>query len=190
MPRPTCVWRRSSPSSPQERGQDRPAVRRASPSPGPGPRAWEYESWTDDLERAVVALSHQNFAFADDLLRRWSSTYRPSDLDERGTYLLARSIALQGDLKRDQGAVVGPLSAQRGYTTARSLYTELATPRRVAQLDLSLSVATEMSGALETAARQYEDLAIDVIPTRPCPCAPGGSEPPSARTATTTTRSG
>ncbi|MER5202270.1 hypothetical protein [Streptomyces sp. NPDC002825] len=127
----------------------------------PRPRAWEYESWTDDLERAVVALSHQNFAFADDLLRRWSSTYRPSDLDERGTYLLARSIALQGDLKRDQGAVVGPLSAQRSYTQARSLYTELAIPRRVAQLDLSLAVVTEMSGALETAARQYEDLAID-----------------------------
>ncbi|WP_318209442.1 MULTISPECIES: hypothetical protein [unclassified Streptomyces] len=127
----------------------------------PRPRAWEYESWTDDLERAVIALSHQNFAFADDLLRRWSSSYRPSELDERGTYLLARSVALQGDLKRDQGAVVGPLSAQRCYANARSLYTELAIPRRVAQLDLSLAVVTEMSGALDTAARQYEDLAID-----------------------------
>ncbi|MFF7777053.1 helix-turn-helix domain-containing protein [Streptomyces tanashiensis] len=127
----------------------------------PRPRAWEYESWTDDLERAVVALSHQNFAFADDLLRRWSSSYRPSELDERGTYLLARSIALQGDLKRDQGSVVGPLSAQRCYTSARSLYTELAIPRRVAQLDLSLAVVTEMSGELEIAARQYEDLAVD-----------------------------
>lgn len=120
----------------------------------PRPRAWEYESWTDDLERAVVALSHQNFAFADDLLRRWSSSYQPSELDERGTYLLARSVALQGDLKRDQGAVVGPLSAQRCYANARSLYAELAIPRRVAQLDLSLAVVTEMAGALE-------DLAID-----------------------------
>ncbi|MEU4269418.1 hypothetical protein [Streptomyces sp. NPDC026092] len=127
----------------------------------PRPRAWEYESWTDDLERAVVALSHQNFAFADDLLRRWSSGYQPSEPDERGTYLLARSVALQGDLKRDQGAVVGPLSTQRCYANTRSLYTELEIPRRVAQLDLSLAVVTEMSGALETAARQYEDLAID-----------------------------
>lgn len=34
-----------------------------------GPRVWEYETWNDDLDRAVVALSRQNFAFADNLLR-------------------------------------------------------------------------------------------------------------------------
>lgn len=127
----------------------------------PRPRAWEYESWSEDIERAVVALSHQNFAFATDLLHRWTSRYSTSDLDERGLYLLARATALQGDLKRDQGAVVGPLSAQRSYAGARSLYTQLQIPRRVAQLDLSLAVVTEMAGELEPAARQYEDLSSD-----------------------------
>ncbi|AKJ10110.1 hypothetical protein ABB07_08760 [Streptomyces incarnatus] len=127
----------------------------------PRPRAWDYETWADDLERAVVALARQNFPFAESLLHRWTSRYKASELDERGLSLLARSTALHGDLMRDQGAVVGPLSAQRAYANARSLYMQLAIPRRVAQLDLSLAVVTEMVGELETAARQYEDLVAD-----------------------------
>ncbi|MFE7134770.1 helix-turn-helix domain-containing protein [Streptomyces sp. NPDC057638] len=126
-----------------------------------GPRAWEYESWSDDLERAVVALNQQNFAFADHLLGRWLPRFPSKELDDKGLYLLARSTALLGDLRRDQGAVIGPLSAHQAYTGARSIFTQLGIPRRVAQLDLSLAVVTEMSGSLETAARNYEQLAID-----------------------------
>lgn len=127
----------------------------------PRPRAWEYEEWTDDLDRAVVALSRQKFHFAEDLLRRWTSRFKPADLDDRGLYLLARSTALIGDLRRDQGEVLGPLSAQRSYAGARSIFTQLVIPRRVAQLDLSLAVVAEMAGELETAAHCYEDLAVD-----------------------------
>ncbi|CAM5578842.1 hypothetical protein ADK47_37780 [Streptomyces rimosus subsp. rimosus] len=126
-----------------------------------GPRAWEYESWTDDLDRVVVALSRQNFAFADNLLSRWLERFEPPELDDKGLYLFARSTALLGDLHRDQGAVLGPLSAQHSYTGARSLFTQLDIPRRIAQLDLSLAVVAEMSGRLELAARHYESLAVD-----------------------------
>ncbi|MFG3440005.1 helix-turn-helix domain-containing protein [Nonomuraea sp. NPDC047897] len=126
-----------------------------------GPRPWDYETWTDDLDRTVVALSRQNFGFAFDLLNRWLSRYEPQKLDEKGLYLYARSTALLGDLQRDQGKIAGPLSAQYSYTSARSIYTELDIPRRVAQLDLSLAVVTEMSGQLDHAGRMYETLAVD-----------------------------
>lgn len=126
-----------------------------------GPRAWEYESWAEDLDRVVVALSRQNFAFADSLLSRWLTRYDAREMDEKGLYLFARSTALIGDVKRDQGAVLGPLSAQHSYTRARAVFTQLDIPRRVAQLDLSLAVITEMSGKLEVSARHYETLAVD-----------------------------
>ncbi|MFJ5029516.1 helix-turn-helix domain-containing protein [Streptomyces sp. NPDC088560] len=126
-----------------------------------GPRAWEYESWADDLDRAVVALSRQNFAFADNLLGRWLTRFKALELDDKGLYLFARSTAMLGDLKRDQGAVLGPLSAQHSYARARQVFTQLGIPRRVAQLDLSLAVVAEMSDKLEIAARQYETLAVD-----------------------------
>lgn len=126
-----------------------------------GPLAWEYESWTDDLDRAVVALSRQDFTFADSLIRRWLGRFKPATLDDKGLYLFARSTALLGDLQRDQGAVMGPLSAQHSYASAKSLFGQLDIPRRVAQLDLSLAVVAEMSGRLEVAAHQYESLAVD-----------------------------
>ncbi|MFE1957264.1 hypothetical protein [Streptomyces sp. NPDC059479] len=126
-----------------------------------GPRAWEYESWTDDLDRVVVALSRQDFLFADNLLNRWLARFKPLELDDKGLYLFARSTALLGDLQRDQGAVLGPMSAQHSYAGARSVFAQLDIPRRVAQLDLSLAVVAEMSGKLETAARHYETLAVD-----------------------------
>ncbi|MCX5169723.1 helix-turn-helix domain-containing protein [Streptomyces antibioticus] len=126
-----------------------------------GPRAWEYESWADDLDRAVVALSRQNFTFADSLLMRWLGRFKAPALDEKGLYLHARSTALLGDLKRDQGVVLGPLSAQHSYADARAVFTQLDIPRRVAQLELSLAVVAEMSGKLEIAARDYETLAVD-----------------------------
>ncbi|MEZ7129721.1 ElyC/SanA/YdcF family protein [Nonomuraea sp. AD125B] len=126
-----------------------------------GPRAWEYETWTDDLDRAVVALGRQSFNYAADLLNRWLARYDLHTLDDKGLYLFARSTTLLGDLQRDQGAVTGPLSARRSYLNARSVYTQLDIPRRVAQLDLSLAVVAEMSGQLNEAAQEYEVLAVD-----------------------------
>ncbi|MFJ7274206.1 hypothetical protein [Kitasatospora sp. NPDC098663] len=127
-----------------------------------GPRAWEYESWTEDIERAVLAAARQDFVFAGSLLERWRSRWPVTELDDRGLYLLARSTALVGDLRRDQGALLGPLSASASYAQARLLFTRLDIPRRTAQLDLSLAVVTEMSGQLGTAASRYSDLAGDV----------------------------
>ncbi|MEU6299981.1 helix-turn-helix domain-containing protein [Streptomyces erythrochromogenes] len=126
-----------------------------------GPLAWEYESWSDDLDRAAVCLSRQDFTFAERLVRRWLGRFELSGLDDKGVYLYARSTALLGDLQRDQGAVLGPLSVQQSYASARWLFDRLGTPRRVAQLDLSLAVIAEMSGRLESAAQQYQSLAGD-----------------------------
>jgi hypothetical protein len=97
-----------------------------------GPWAWDYETWTDDLDRAVVALSRQSFSYATDLLNRWLTRYDPHALDDKGLYLFARSTTLFGDLQRDQGAVAGPLSARRSYLNARSIYGQLDIPRRIA----------------------------------------------------------
>jgi transcriptional regulator with XRE-family HTH domain len=127
----------------------------------PGPRSWDYESWTDDIERSATALNGQTFSFAASLLDRWLSRYPPAGLDDPGLYLFARTTALRGDLLRDQGAVVGPLSAAHAYARARSVFDQLGNPRRVAQLDLSLAVVTEMAGNLDAAARRYEILAAD-----------------------------
>ncbi|MGE7391821.1 hypothetical protein ACQKM2_40780 [Streptomyces sp. NPDC004126] len=125
------------------------------------PPAWEYESWADDLDRVVVALSQQDFTFAECLLSRWQSRFKSAELDEKGLYLFARSTALFGDLKRYRGTPVGLLSAQHSYAGARAVFMHLGIPRRVAQLDLSHAVVMEMSGKLETAARAYESLAVD-----------------------------
>ncbi|MEV7770162.1 hypothetical protein [Kitasatospora sp. NPDC086791] len=127
-----------------------------------GPRTWEYESWAEDIERAVLAASRQDFVFAGGLLERWRSHWPAAELDDRGIYLLARSTTLVGDLRRDQGALLGPGSAATSYAQARLLYTRLDIPRRTAQLDLSLAVVTEMSGQLSAAASRYSDLAGDV----------------------------
>ncbi|MBB5777399.1 hypothetical protein [Nonomuraea jabiensis] len=126
-----------------------------------GPRAWDYETWSDDLDRAVVALSRQSFGHAAELLNRWLTRHTPHSLDDKGLYLFARSTTLLGDLQRDQGAVAGPLSARRSYLNARSVYSQLDIPRRIAQLDLSLAVVAEMSGRLDEAAKEYEALAVD-----------------------------
>jgi len=108
-----------------ERPGTQTAGRRVTPT---GPLAWEYESWTDDLDRAVVALARQDFTFAESLISRWTSRFTPLRLDDRGLYPFARSTALLGDLQRDQGSVVGPLSAHRSYVTAKSLFTQLDIP--------------------------------------------------------------
>ncbi|WP_406482428.1 helix-turn-helix domain-containing protein [Streptomyces sp. NBC_01615] len=120
-----------------------------------------YETWTEDIERAVVCISRQNFPFASTLLNRWLASRDPHHLDDKGLYLYGRSLVLLGDLQRDQGAILGPLSARHSYRAARGMFTELDIPRRVAQIELSLAVVQEMSGQLEASARHYELLATD-----------------------------
>ncbi|MFF0292479.1 hypothetical protein ACFYS8_04540 [Kitasatospora sp. NPDC004615] len=126
-----------------------------------GPRLWEYETWAEDLERSVVALNRQNFGFAHSLLSRWSTRWPVDELDDRGLYLLGRSTVLEADLYRDQGVLIGPMSAQHAYAKARQIFTQLDVPRRIAQIELSQAVVAEMSGKLDAAARRYEALALD-----------------------------
>ncbi|MFI6941957.1 helix-turn-helix domain-containing protein [Streptomyces sp. NPDC050418] len=126
-----------------------------------GVRAADYETWTEDIDRTIVCLSRQNFTFASSLLNRWLGAHHPRSLDPKGQYLYGRSLALLGDLQRDQGAILGPLSARQSYANARGLFTELDIPRRVAQIELSLAVVNEMAGQLDQSARQYEQLATD-----------------------------
>lgn len=126
-----------------------------------GPRLWEYETWAEDLERSVVALNRQNFGFAQSLLSRWSTRWPVGELDDRGLYLLGRTTVLEADLYRDQGVLVGPLSAQYAYAKARRIFTQLDVPRRIAQIELSQAVVAEMSGKLNAAAHRYEVLSVD-----------------------------
>lgn len=126
-----------------------------------GMRAWEYESWTDDLDRAVIALSRQDFPSAERLLQRWLVRFTPAALDDRGVYLFARSTALLGDLRRDRGSLVGPMSASHAYRRARDLFAQLDVPRRTGQLDLLLTLLDEMTGQHDTALRHYARLVTD-----------------------------
>ena len=127
----------------------------------PVPPAWDYETWTDDLDRAVAALSRQDFAVGIRLLERWLGSFPAEQLDTRGLYLHARSLVLLGDAHRDQGRLEGPLSATQAYRRALAMFSDLDVPRRVAQIELSLTVVGEMSGQLQLAARRYAGLADD-----------------------------
>jgi tetratricopeptide (TPR) repeat protein len=125
------------------------------------PREWDYETWTDDLGRAAACLARQDFTFATSLVDRWLRRFTPEDLDANGLYLHARSLALLGDLRRDQGAIRGPLSARQTYRTAWTMFQNLGHPRRAAQMELALAVVDEMSGHLEPAATRYRTLSGD-----------------------------
>ncbi|MBZ3906767.1 helix-turn-helix domain-containing protein [Streptomyces griseiscabiei] len=124
-------------------------------------RPADYETWTEDIERAVICVSRQDFPFASTLLNRWLGSRDPHHLDDKGLYLYGRSLVLLGDLQRDQGAILGPLSAIQSYRSAHGMFTELGIPRRAAQIELSLAVVQEMSGRLDASARQYELLSAD-----------------------------
>ena len=131
-------------------------------SPGQlAPPAWDYETWADDLDRAVVALSRQDFTACTWLTERWLARYPAAQLDARGLYLHARSLVLLGDAHRDQGRLGGPHSAAHSYRHAMAVYGDLDIPRRVAQVELSLTVVAEMGGGLQAAARGYARLAGD-----------------------------
>jgi hypothetical protein len=125
-----------------------------------GPRPWEYESWTDDLDRVVVALSRQDFRVADSLLSRWLD-FRMQKLDSHGLYLLGRSMVLLGDLRRDQGLLTGALSAHHAYGTARAIFSHLDIPRRLAQVELLIVLVDEMSWNIDSAVHRYELFAAD-----------------------------
>lgn len=56
----------------------------------------DFEAWAEDLDRAVVALSWQNFRHAGELLNRWLASLDPDQLDDRGLYLYGRSLTLLG----------------------------------------------------------------------------------------------
>jgi tetratricopeptide (TPR) repeat protein len=126
-----------------------------------GPREWDYETWSDDLGRAAACLARQDFKFAASLVDRWLRRFDPYGLDSHGLYLHARSLVLLGDLQRDQGDIRGPLSARQTYRKAQQLFHDLAVPRRVAQVELSMAVVDEMTGRLQPAAERYDLLAED-----------------------------
>lgn len=121
----------------------------------------DQETWTEDLERIVVCLDRQDFAFAATLLERWFGRARPHDLDDGSLYLYGRSLVLSGDLRRLQGTLQDLAIAKRFYSHAHDVFTRLGIPRRAAQIELSLAVATEMAGRLTAAATRYEQLADD-----------------------------
>lgn len=121
----------------------------------------DLESWADDLDRVVVYLSRQDFGLADRLLSRWLNAVEIDRLTDRGAYLRARSLTLFGDMQRDQGVLLGPLSATKAYQQAFTGYRKLHIDRRMAQIELNLTVVTEMAGQLETAATGYGELAND-----------------------------
>jgi len=121
----------------------------------------DHETWTEDLERAIIYASHQEFEFASTLIDRWLGVRDPADLDSRGLYLYGRSLTLVGDIRRDRGTILGPLSARNSYHAARATFSALGIPRRIAQIDLSLAVVDEMSGQLTTSATSYSCLASD-----------------------------
>lgn len=72
------------------------------------PSAWDFETWTDDLERAIIALSRQDFATTAMLTGRWLARFPAGQLDARGLYLHARSLTLLGDAHRDQASCEAP----------------------------------------------------------------------------------
>lgn len=124
-------------------------------------QSWEYESWVDDLDRSSVAMSRQDFGLASTLVERWLRRFSPDELDERGHYLLARSLVVRGGIQRDQGRLTGPGSAHAAFVAARTGFDQLGIASKVAQADLSLAVLVEMGGALEPSARTYAELARD-----------------------------
>lgn len=122
---------------------------------------WDYESWVDDLDRARLYADRQNFALASRLVERWLGRVASADLDEKGHYLSARSLVLLGDIQRDQGELTGPGSARSAYSKALSVFGELNAEARVGQVELLLTVISEMSGEIEQSARAYLTLADD-----------------------------
>jgi tetratricopeptide (TPR) repeat protein len=140
--------------------QDAAALPRTAPAAAP---TLDYEQWSDDLDRAAIAIGCQSFQLASSLIDRWRTrSAAQTRLSERGLYLTARAWVLHGDIRRDQGTLLGPASADRAYATGLEIFTELDIPRRAAQVELSRAVVREMSGALQQSARSYQLLSRDL----------------------------
>ncbi len=122
---------------------------------------YDYEAWADDLDRTMACVGRQEFPLARTLLDRWLRRFHPNSNDTRGMHLYGRSLRLLGEVLQDQGVITGPASAEHTYRKALRVFTELGTPRRIAQIELKLVVLEEMSGRLEIAARHYESLTAD-----------------------------
>lgn len=63
----------------------------------PRSRAWEYEEGTDDLDRAVLALSRRKFHFAEDLLRRWTSRFNARRNRSRARLWVGTALSKDGN---------------------------------------------------------------------------------------------
>jgi tetratricopeptide (TPR) repeat protein len=122
---------------------------------------WDNESWIDDLDRARLYADRQNFALASRLVERWLGRAAQVDLDESSLYLQGRSLVLLGNLQRDQGELVGPGSARSAYVKALETFAALKAVSRIGQVELLLTVVSEMSGEIEQSARAYQVLADD-----------------------------
>jgi transcriptional regulator with XRE-family HTH domain len=121
----------------------------------------DVETWTDDLSRATTFVARQSFGYAESLTTRWINQVTPINLGPDGRYLLARSLMVLGDIRRDQGVLLGQSSAQRSYNRAYRLFDALNNARKCAQVDMARTVVTEMNGNLDDAARRYRRLADD-----------------------------
>ena len=121
----------------------------------------DYEWWSDDLDRCLVFLSRQEFSSAKAVIDRWMWKFTPDSNNAKGMYLYGRSLRLLGDIQQDQGIVDGSESAEVKYRRALAVFKELDMPRRVAQVEMQLTVVQEMSGNLAIAAERYRMLAND-----------------------------
>ena len=115
--------------------------------------------WSEDLERAREAVARQDFTLAARLTARWLAA--PPTSEGRGAELYALSLLVAGDLRRDQGLVMGPSSAEQCYRAASGLFASLGLARRQAQTELVLGVIAEMNGNLDTATTAYKNLSDD-----------------------------
>jgi tetratricopeptide (TPR) repeat protein len=115
--------------------------------------------WSEDLERAREAVARQDFTLAARLTERWLAA--PPASEGRGAELYALSLLVAGDLRRDQGLVIGPDSAEQCYRAAKSLFTSLGLARRQAQTELVLGVVAEMNGNFGIATAAYRALSDD-----------------------------
>lgn len=122
---------------------------------------WDIDAWADDLDRALISITRQDFRFASELLDRWLRLGQPEATGDAVLNMRARSLMLVGDLRRDQGLTSGPLSAEKAYQSALGLFAQLGNTRRMAQGELSLALVAEMSGNISLAAARYGELAED-----------------------------
>jgi len=127
----------------------------------PTTRPWSRDDWIDDLDRARLSASQQNFALASIVAARWLARTDSGVLEDEDLHLRGRTLTLLGDVARDQGLLSGPGSAVSAYRQALRAFACVRAERRTAQVELLLTVVHEMSGELEHSARRYQELSAD-----------------------------